>query len=116
MTPLPPDLEAYRQTPVFDETSIPEGLLRRHTTKAGVWGRIRVLEGELLYRVLEPSPQEERLVPGRDGLVPPQVPHEVTPVGRVRFFVEFLRSTAGSQTLPASDAKGPEPTDEARNP
>ncbi len=94
MTNLPPDLEAYRQTPVFDEATIPEGLLRRHTTKAGVWGRIRVLEGELLYRELEPSLREDRLVPGRDGFVAPQVPHEVEPIGRVRFYVEFLRRRA----------------------
>lgn len=94
VTNLPPDLEAYRQTPVFDEATIPEGLLRRHTTKAGVWGRIRVLEGELLYRELEPSLREDRLVPGRDGFVAPQVPHEVEPIGRVRFYVEFLRRRA----------------------
>lgn len=87
----PGDLEAYRQTPIFDETTVPPALLRRHTTKSGVWGRICVLEGELLYRVLEPEVREERLVPGRDGVVAPQVPHEVEPVGRVRFFVEFLR-------------------------
>ena len=91
MSSLPDDLEAYRQTPIFDEATIPSGLLRRHTTKSGVWGRIRVLEGELLYRVLEPVLREERRVPGRDGLVEPQMPHEVEPVGRVRFFVEFLR-------------------------
>jgi tellurite resistance-related uncharacterized protein len=88
---LPTDLEAYRQTPIFDASTIPAGLLRRHTTKAGVWGRIRVLEGELVYRVLEPVVREERLAPGRDGVVEPEVPHEVEPVGPVRFFVEFLR-------------------------
>ena len=88
---LPADLEAYRRTPTFDQGTIPSGLLRRHTTKAGVWGRIHVLEGELLYRVLEPKPSEERLTPGHDGVVEPEVPHEVEPVGPVRFFVEFLR-------------------------
>jgi len=91
MSSLPTDLEAYRQTPIFDEGTVPSGLLRRHTTKPGVWGRIQVLEGELVYRVLEPESREERLVPGRDGVVEPQVPHEVEPVGPVRFFVEFLR-------------------------
>ncbi len=86
-----PELEAYRRTPVFDESSVPNGLLHRHTTKAGVWGRICVLEGVLVYRILEPVVREERLEPGRDGLVEPQVAHEVEPVGRVRFYVEFLR-------------------------
>lgn len=91
MSRLSPALEPYRRTPVFDESSVPSGLLRRHTTKAGVWGRICVLEGALVYRILEPVVREERLEPGRDGLVEPQVPHEVAPIGHVRFYVEFLR-------------------------
>ncbi len=70
---------------------MPRGLLHRHTTKAGVWGRIEVLEGELVYRVLEPVIREERLSPARVGIVPPELPHEVELVGPVRFFVEFLR-------------------------
>lgn len=90
--PTPPiELEAYRRTPVFDESSIPAGLLRRHTTKAGVWARIHVLEGALLFRLLEPSPSACRLTPERPGEVAPEVPHEVEVCGPVRFYVEFLR-------------------------
>lgn len=90
-TTSPLRLEPYKQTPVFDETSIPEGLLRRHTTKAGVWARIHVLEGELVFRLLEPEASEVRLSPTRGGEVGPQVPHEVAACGPVRFYVEFLR-------------------------
>jgi|JI10StandDraft_1071094.scaffolds.fasta_scaffold373706_2 tellurite resistance-related uncharacterized protein len=86
-----PELEAYRRTSVFDEGTIPSGLLRRHTTKAGVWGRIHVLAGELRYRVLEPQVRETRLGPGQEALVEPEIPHEVEPAGAVRFYVEFLR-------------------------
>jgi tellurite resistance-related uncharacterized protein len=56
-----------------------------------VWGRICVLEGELLYRELEPERRETLLEPGLDGVVVPQQRHEVEPRGRVRFYVEFLR-------------------------
>jgi tellurite resistance-related uncharacterized protein len=91
MKTLPAAVQAYRRTAEFDEASTPAALRRRHTTKAGVWGRIRVLEGALLYRILEPAPEEHRLTPGADGIVEPEVPHEVEPLGRVRFFVEFLR-------------------------
>lgn len=93
-TPLP-DLERYKQTPVFDEGSIPAGLLRRHTTKAGVWARIHVVEGELVFRILEPTPHAIRLSPSRVGEVEPEVPHEVEVCGPVRFYVEFLRPTQG---------------------
>jgi tellurite resistance-related uncharacterized protein len=80
--------QPYRSTPVFDEISLPAALRRDHSTKAGAWGVIRVLEGEVLYTVLDP-PSEQRLTPDRPGLVLPQQLHFVTPVGRMRMQVEF---------------------------
>jgi tellurite resistance-related uncharacterized protein len=82
---------AYRRTAEFTEATVPAALLRRHTTKAGVWGRIHVLEGALRYRILEPVVEEHELSPGRVGVVEPEVPHEVEPQGSVRFYVEFLQ-------------------------
>ena len=78
----------YRQTPVFDEHSLPKAMRERHSTKAGVWGVIRVLEGQLKLTVLEP-PSEALLDPGRPGLVLPQQPHFVTPMGAMRMQVDF---------------------------
>lgn len=91
LKPLPGDVLPYSRTPEFSETTVPEALRARHDTKAGVWGRIHVLEGRLRYRILEPQPEEHVLAPDRPGVVEPQVPHEVEPLGAVRFFVEFLR-------------------------
>ncbi|HPG29102.1 MAG: DUF1971 domain-containing protein [Spirochaetaceae bacterium] len=97
MKALPEGARAYRRTPEFDETSVPDALLRRHDTKAGTWGRIHVLEGRLRYRILEPAREEHVLEPGRDGIVEPQVPHEVEPLGPVRFYVEFLREESAGE-------------------
>jgi tellurite resistance-related uncharacterized protein len=91
MRSLPSDAVAYRRTPEFSETSLPAALRSRHATKAGVWGRIRVVRGGLRYRILGPEPEEHVLTPERDGVVEPAVPHEVEPIGEVRFYVEFLR-------------------------
>ncbi len=91
MRALATDLAPYRRTPEFSESTLPDALRRRHTTKPGVWGLIHVLEGSLRYRILEPEPEEHVLSPGTPGVVEPEVPHEVEPLGRVRFFVEFLR-------------------------
>lgn len=96
MKALPDDVEPYQRTAEFSQDTIPAGLRRSHTTKAGVWGRIHVLDGSLRYRILEPAPEEHRLEPGRDGVVEPGVAHEVEPLGPVRFFVEFLRAPQGS--------------------
>lgn len=95
MKALPEGVAVYRRTPEFDEATVPSGLLARHATKAGVWGRIQVVEGTLRYRILEPAPAEHVLAPGRVGIIEPEVAHEVEPLGAVRFYVEFLRESDG---------------------
>jgi tellurite resistance-related uncharacterized protein len=78
----------YRPTPVLDEVTLPAGLRREHRTKAGSWGVIRVLEGRLRYQVLDPN-SEVILEPGRPGLILPEQPHLVEPLGPIRMLVEF---------------------------
>ncbi|MDY0331035.1 MAG: DUF1971 domain-containing protein [Thiomonas sp.] len=86
---LPADVRAYRRTPEFTEATIPKGLLNEHTTKPGVWAVIHVTQGLLEYHILKPEPERRLLTPDRPGIVEPAVPHEVAPLGRVRFYVEF---------------------------
>lgn len=93
MKSLPANVAAYQRTKEFTASSVPAALTRQHDTKAGVWGRICVLEGTLLYRILEPTVEEHVLSPGLDGIVEPRVPHEVEPTPGVRFYVEFLRAS-----------------------
>jgi len=78
----------YRSTPVFDQDTLPAALRARHYTKAGVWGVIRVLEGELLLTYLEPE-SSVLLTPAKPGLVLPEQPHFVTPQGAMKMQVEF---------------------------
>jgi len=87
----PEHARPYKRTGEFDAISVPAGLLARHTTKRGVWARIHVLAGRLRYRIHEPFELEEIIEPGCPGVVLPEVPHEVEPIGDVRFFVEFHR-------------------------
>ena len=80
--------EPYRSTPVFDQDTLPAALRARHSTKAGVWGVIRVLEGELELTYLGPE-RAILLSPERPGIVLPEQPHFVTPRGSVRMQVDF---------------------------
>lgn len=92
---LPSDVRSYRRTAEFTESTVPAGLLRSHTTKAGAWGLIRVLEGQLAYRITDPrrAPAELVLTPATAaGVVEPTILHEVEPLGPVRFYVEFFRA------------------------
>jgi tellurite resistance-related uncharacterized protein len=91
MSALPassPGAVPHKRTSVFDETTLPAGLRREHRTRLGVWGVIRVLDGRLRYQVLDPA-SEVILEPGRPGLVLPDEPHLVEPLGPMRMQVEF---------------------------
>ena len=76
----------YKTTAIFDEASLPAALRREHSTKAGVWGVIRVLEGRL---ALHRADETIVLTPDRPGLIAPEEPHHVEPLGPMRMRVEF---------------------------
>ena len=91
MKELPPEVASYKRTPEFTGDTVPKGLLKAHQMKEGTWGKIVVLEGLLRYRILEPEIEVVDLSPGIHGVVEPTVQHEVEPVNKVRFYVEFYR-------------------------
>lgn len=82
--------QPYRSTPVFDENTLPSALRSRHNTKAGVWGVIKVLEGELQLTYLDPQ-SEKVLHAGEQGVVQPQEWHYVTPLGQIKMQVDFYK-------------------------
>jgi len=79
---------SYRTTLVFDEKSLPAALQACHTTKAGVWGVVRVFEGRLRLTYLDP-PSEVIVDAENPGLLLPEQPHFVTVLGPVQMRVEF---------------------------
>jgi tellurite resistance-related uncharacterized protein len=91
MPELPTGLEHFRSTPEYDAKTVPAGLRMRHSLKAGVWGRIVVGEGRLLY-VVECEPETSFVLqPGVPGIIAPEQMHRVEQREAVRFHVEFWR-------------------------
>ncbi|MGP1666719.1 MAG: DUF1971 domain-containing protein [Rhodanobacter sp.] len=78
----------YRSTPIFDEDTLPAALRREHRTKPGVWGVVRVLAGKLKLSYVDP-PKVLIVSPDSPGLLLPDQPHFVEPVGTMRMRVEF---------------------------
>lgn len=78
----------YRSTPVFDQETLPAALRARHDTKAGVWGLLRVIEGQVTLTYLDP-PSDLIVSPGNPGLILPQQPHFVTVTGPMKMQVDF---------------------------
>ena len=90
MKKLPENLTAYKKTNIFNQETIPAALLNDHSTKASVWGKIIVLQGELLYTIAKTG-DEYRLNAETYGVVEPEMKHKVTPIGEVEFYVEFYK-------------------------
>ena len=86
----PDNFKVYRKTAEFNERTIPPSLRRDHSTKAGVWAKIQVIEGKLNYRI-DPLAAQFELSPAVPGIVIPEARHHLEAIGSVRFFVEFYK-------------------------
>lgn len=91
MPRLPPNVQMYKETPVFDSTSVPQGLLASHTLRPDTWGQIVVIEGKVDYAIESDPPLAFVLRPGVDGTVAPEQPHHVQLQTGAQFKVRFLR-------------------------
>lgn len=82
--------EPYKITPVFDQDTLPEAIRSAHNTKPGVWGLLRVLEGEVRLVFHEPERVVE-VTPAKPAPIPPEAVHHVEVTGPMRMQVEFYR-------------------------
>ena len=71
---------------------MPGAIRRAHTTREGTWGLIHVVTGRLRYEILREPVEIFTLSPEVKGVIEPQVPHQVEPIGEVTFFVEFFKA------------------------
>jgi len=85
---MPP--EPYKSTPVFDEHSLPEAIRNAHSTKAGVWGLLRVIAGEVDL-VFHDPPKTVHVTRESPAPIPPQAMHHVETSAPMRIQVEFYR-------------------------
>lgn len=90
--------EPYGRSPVFDENTLPDALRNEHRTKAGTWGLLRVLEGEVML-VFAGSPSPLCVTVDHPAMIPPDAPHHVETNGPMRMQVEFYREPP----LPVAD-------------
>ena len=84
---LPEGLVLARTAGPFDEGSLPAGLRRDHLVADHTWGRLRVIDGEVAFRIAE---RELQLDAGAEQPIPPGVPHHVSAERRFRLAVDFL--------------------------
>lgn len=90
---LPVGLIPYGRSPDFTPETLPAKLQTAHSTKAGTWGLLHVLEGKVLYRLEPPHSDEQLAAAGEAVVIEPGVLHRVAFVEPGRFYVEFYRAS-----------------------
>jgi tellurite resistance-related uncharacterized protein len=88
---LPTGVSLTRTTPVFDQDSVPAGLMAAHRIAAGVWGRLIVHAGTLRFVFEDATDRPHEIGTGGALVIPPDRPHHIEIDGPVRFAVEFYR-------------------------
>ncbi|MSP76553.1 MAG: DUF1971 domain-containing protein [Rhodospirillaceae bacterium] len=78
----------YRSTSIFNEKTLPAALRGEHKTKAGVWGVIQVIEGQLGFSLAN-GEGETILTPDNPGLILPEQTHWVELMGPMQMQVHF---------------------------
>lgn len=93
---MPGGLVLARTTDVFDNATVPKGLLRAHKVADGVWGRLVAHTGSVTF-VFEDEPSAPIVISAGDSIViPPQRLHHVEMDGPASFAVEFYRAGDGA--------------------
>ncbi|MGT2930317.1 SAM-dependent methyltransferase TehB [Streptococcus dentasini] len=84
----------YKRMPNWTATTIPNTFIKKHNTKAGTWGKLTILSGQLIYYVLDNEGQVLGQTSfdkdSRPPLVPPQVWHRIEAASSdLEFYLEF---------------------------
>jgi tellurite methyltransferase len=74
---LPESVKCYKEMPIWGGEKIPKGLFSKHNTKSGVWGKLSILKGELLYTVCDTG-EKTLLKEGQHMIIIPQQYHFIT--------------------------------------
>ena len=81
MALIPKDFVNYKSTPIFSHDSVPKMLLHMHNTKAGVYGQIQVLAGQLtFYGFTDRRGELDKQIvinAGKTAISPPEYWHKV---------------------------------------
>lgn len=103
---LPEGLEYVRTTDVFDNDSVPPGLLRAHRVADSVWGRLVMHSGRIRF-VFEDA-ADDPIVVEHDGAVaiPPGRHHHVEFDGPATFVVEFYKIPESAKPTEGRESSG----------
>jgi len=89
---IPDGFAPYSRSRDFTPDTLPKQLSASHSTKAGIWGLLHVLEGEVLYRLDAPRSGEVRVGAGQKVVIEEGARHSVSFIQAGRFYIEFYKA------------------------
>ena len=90
MQELPDTVRAYQKTPVYTDKTTPGMMKNDHRVRSGVWAKIVVQKGEVIYEVPEKN-QSVTVTPDAPGIIEPVVMHRILPKVGAKFYLEYYR-------------------------
>lgn len=96
---LPAGTRHYKSMPVFTEKTVPAALKKEHSTGAGIWAVIRVLEGALTFESLGDEPERVELGAGECVVVAPEQPHRIDPHADFKLQIDLWRMDDPTRTI-----------------
>ncbi|MEM7424401.1 MAG: DUF1971 domain-containing protein [Pseudomonadota bacterium] len=88
---LPGGAAPYSRTPRFTEATVPQSLLREHSTKAGTHGLLHVDAGSVQYFLAGQETPAAEIAAGETFVILPEEVHFVRLGDGAAFWVEFCR-------------------------
>jgi tellurite methyltransferase len=91
---IPENFYKYKETPIWENETIPSIILTKHNTKAWSYGKINIISGELEYTVFNNDDSIKSttvLTPSNHWVAIPQEWHKIKPLWEVKVYVEFYK-------------------------
>ena len=96
---MPEGMVLTRTTDVFDNDTVPAGLLKAHRVADSVWGRLVVHSGSVRFVFEDKGDAAAVVKAGETLVIPPGRLHHVEPDAAATFAVEFYRRPADTDEV-----------------
>jgi len=91
VTHIPKDAKCYARSPDFNRKTVPEKLLSDHNLKAGTWGKLIVIRGEIRYFNAGSKAPDAIILAPESHVIPTQQMHFIQVSEEAEFYIEFWR-------------------------
>jgi tellurite resistance-related uncharacterized protein len=90
MSELPETVRAYQKTQIYTDKTTPGMMKNDHRVRSGVWAKIMVQKGEVIYEVPDRN-QTVTATAESPVIIEPLVTHRILPRTGARFYLEYYR-------------------------